>query len=458
MSDNSWRRKGYYSPRIIMDVADVLSSPFGDAVVCITGAQRNMLQNVMAYLSRRVTFASERFEQHYLTPTPEEWDDIQAIVADLEDKVMNCDAFTQMLEDILAAAACACAGSGKGYTDDVTGPIYDNLEDDGKVEWVMQDPTTVPIADDRCALAQLVWAVNYKLLTEYIQPLQTAAHNILLFFVLEALALMLGGPVGLVPGAALYTAIQAALDAWVEGELESVETALVTNKQDLVCAMYDAWVDGGDYGDAAAAAAVVIDSVEAWTDIDKALFKLTFAPWVMEHAQKCYDAVSEWSLDNFTPGYCAVCIPIPGSYLWTFPPCPGAGWSYGGEWADCSGSVPHMVNAVAWFKGPVIDHPEGTYWLAIRYKGTSECPNGWGVGTMYIDRSVNEGVDWAVWKQHQITSLGDGVPLEITSTYSELTIGAAHRFRYRITGAGGSVACWQLVMSEAEIFFAAEAP
>jgi len=220
---------------------------------------------------------------------------------------MNCDAFTAKLDAILDAALCACQSLGSGYGSEVTPAIYSDLEDGGTLAWVLPDATTVPAADDRCALAQLVWAMSYEILTEYLQPLQEAAHHVLLPAVLAAIAVILGGPAALIPGAALYGIIVASLDAWVEGELQSVETELLAQKIDLVCSMYNAWVGGGKYSHAAAAAAAVIDGSSQWTDIDKALFKLMFSPFTMEICQDAWTAQSAWAVANVTAGYCTTC-------------------------------------------------------------------------------------------------------------------------------------------------------
>jgi len=244
-------------------------------------------------------------------------------VSELEHKLMSCEELTAKIDAILEAALCACEGSGSGYTSSVTGPVYDDMEDDGLIKWENSDLTPTPAEEDACALAQLVYAMNYEILTEVLQPTQEALHEVLLFALFESIALMIGGPAALLPGAAVFYVVQALLDAWVEGELANVLNALMANKNELICAMSAAFEGGGNYGDAAAAAWDVIDGVGAWTSIDKALFRLTFSPLVMKMCQVAYDAASDWAVANVTPGYCSAC----GwwkRWTWTFPPCPGA--------------------------------------------------------------------------------------------------------------------------------------
>lgn len=307
MSENAWRRKGHYKTRVLIGTSDVLESPFEDALICITGAQRNLLQNLTEYLHRRSTFVSEYGDGYYLAPTNVQWDDLQEVVADLEDKIMNCDQYTALFDAILEAAECACLGSGKGHTSPIIGPIYDDLEDDGTIEWANPVTTTQPVDDDMCALAQLVYQMAYEVLTEYVEPLQESLHEILLFLVLAALAVWLGGPLALVPGAALYHAIQAFLDAWVEGELTNTRTELMSQQEDLICAMYSAWYIGGDYAAAAAAAKVVINGSEAWSPIDKALFGLWFSPLTMGLCQTAWDEQTGWATSNVEEDACDEC-------------------------------------------------------------------------------------------------------------------------------------------------------
>lgn len=439
MSEDAWRRKTYYRPRVLIETGDVLDCPFPDSLVCLTGAEQLLLRNLTQYLHRRSTFASEYHDGYYLAPTNEQWDDLDAIIADLEGKLMGCPEIQTMLEDILAAALCACEGAGKTYVDAITGPIYDNLEDDGVIAWVPEDGTPIPGIDDCCALAQLVWQMNYEILTEYLQPLQTAAHNILLFLVLEALAVMLGGPVALAPGAALYVALTKALDAWVEGELMNVETELLSKQFHLVCAMYEVWDAEGDYADAAAAAAAVIDDSEAWSAIDKALFKATFAPWVMSLCQTAWTAQSDWAVASATPGYCDLC-----QYGWftqeyweTAPPCPGvmtlSGGAYckDGYWTVCGSNDHHITT-------PIRRVLAGSYGFQGHYDLKSETPAGWGVGDMRALRSYNL-EDWVQVYNRPVGFIGQNVWTEVWGASDPVTFTSdAYVYMYWTGQAGQS--------------------
>lgn len=85
------RRHGYNNLRVLIDAGRILTPQFADAVLFITGEQLEILRNLMLYVNRLSTFVDEYHEGYYLSPDSDDWDDIQAIVADLELKLMGND-------------------------------------------------------------------------------------------------------------------------------------------------------------------------------------------------------------------------------------------------------------------------------------------------------------------------------------------------------------------------------
>ena len=83
------RRTKYVEGRILIDAARVLSSPFYDGVLYFTGAQIEVLRNLAHYADRIETFVDEYDATSYLVPDNDDWDDIQAIIADLEETLMG---------------------------------------------------------------------------------------------------------------------------------------------------------------------------------------------------------------------------------------------------------------------------------------------------------------------------------------------------------------------------------
>jgi hypothetical protein len=74
---------------VLIDAARVLNGQFDDAVVHLSGAQLEMLRNLTTYLHERTTFVDTYHPEYYELPDDEDWDTIEAIVSDLEDKLMG---------------------------------------------------------------------------------------------------------------------------------------------------------------------------------------------------------------------------------------------------------------------------------------------------------------------------------------------------------------------------------
>ncbi|MEE9367092.1 MAG: hypothetical protein V3W44_10420 [Dehalococcoidales bacterium] len=85
----SERRRSYRYNRVLIESARVLDPQFDDAVVYLTGAQIEMLRNVIQYLNRLDTYVTEYNPGYYIAPTVEDYDTILAIVANLEEVLMG---------------------------------------------------------------------------------------------------------------------------------------------------------------------------------------------------------------------------------------------------------------------------------------------------------------------------------------------------------------------------------
>lgn len=85
----SERRHGYRYNRVLIETARILSTTFPDAAIHVTGAQLELLRNLMEYLNRQETFVTTYNDGYYLSPTVGEWDSLLAIIADLEEVLMG---------------------------------------------------------------------------------------------------------------------------------------------------------------------------------------------------------------------------------------------------------------------------------------------------------------------------------------------------------------------------------
>lgn len=308
-----WRVKTYYEPRVLIETADVLSSPFPDALLCLTGAELGLLRNLMQYLHRRATFVSEYRDTTYLAPTTEQWDQLQAIVADLEDKIMSCEDLTEQLDEIVEQLKCICRKSC------ATQAGVQHWIDDGALQYPDNyGGTTIPVDAERCAAAQLTWAWSWEILTEVIQPAQDKAMDVLLPLALAALASWIGTPLLGIPVGVLTACLSGVIEIWTDGSLESVANALFAAKEDLVCEVYNGLETSAQ--SAYERAAAVIDVLPGWSPIDKIVGKLLYSPWVMDRMLVAHNNATEWAVANTVSGYCDVCLePVIGSNWWAMP-------------------------------------------------------------------------------------------------------------------------------------------
>jgi len=87
--DEEQRWLSYRYDRILIESDRIITPTLPGCTLVLSGAQVEMLRNCVQYLDRRSTFVSEYEELRYQTPNDADWDDILAIVADLEEELMG---------------------------------------------------------------------------------------------------------------------------------------------------------------------------------------------------------------------------------------------------------------------------------------------------------------------------------------------------------------------------------
>ena len=85
--EQGWLKYRY--DRILIESSRIITPTLPGCTVVLNGAQVEMLRNCAHYLDRRSTFVSEYGDLTYETPDNDDWDDIRAQVADLEEKLMG---------------------------------------------------------------------------------------------------------------------------------------------------------------------------------------------------------------------------------------------------------------------------------------------------------------------------------------------------------------------------------
>jgi len=82
-------RTSYQNDRILIEASRILTPQFAGTTITIDGAQVELLRNIVSYLHQERTFVSEYHGTYYLTASDADFDDLSAIVADLEEKLMG---------------------------------------------------------------------------------------------------------------------------------------------------------------------------------------------------------------------------------------------------------------------------------------------------------------------------------------------------------------------------------
>lgn len=299
----AWRRKEYYEPRVLIETERVLTPQFDELWVCLDGSQVEMLRNLTQYLHRRSTFAEAYDAFGYFAPDNDDWDTIQAIVADLEEKLMGCADLIASLNSIARAI--------KGITgpSSTTPGMVEAFVDSGELQYEDDYGTDTIVGDAKqCAIAQLTYSFAYEMITEVFQPIQDKLSDVMMPIALVAVASWIGTPVIGIPVGLILAMIWAAIESWEEGQLVNVVNGLVSAKDELVCALFTGLQV--DQQTAYLAVAVVIETLPAWSPIDISLGKTLFSPFVMNQVEKAYDNVTTWAVNNVEAGFCDDCLPF----------------------------------------------------------------------------------------------------------------------------------------------------
>lgn len=330
-----WQRKKYYKPRVLIDANRVLSSSFDDIWVCLTGAELEMLRNLTQYLHRHSTFVLDYASHYYITPGNEDWDTIQQIVANLEEKLMGC-------EDLLAELR-AISNAIRGLTgpSSLTQHMVDYYITEGQLQYVDDyGASTVETDIKKCATAQLVWLFAYEVITEIFQPLQNKASDVMVPIAMVAIASWVGSPAIGIPVGLILATCWALAEAWEESQLVNVVNGFLSARHELVCAVYNGLLV--DAQTAYRSAADIIEDLPAWSPIDIALGKLLYSPWVIDRMSLAWENATAWATNGVEAGYCVDCppgitgsnwiayyIPIPGGDVEIDHSAPGTYWEYG---------------------------------------------------------------------------------------------------------------------------------
>lgn len=440
----TWRKKTHYRHRVLISTARVLDPQYADGLICLTGAELEMLRNLTQYLHRRGTFAEDVTPSGYLSPSTADWDSVQAIVANLEEKLMGCEELMQIFEDMLAQLQCVCNKVSPTATDGGSvAPIIEDYLDDGTL--IPDDPYSVDteIAARRCAVAQLTYWQAWGWLTEVLQPVQENAMDIVVPLFLGVVSIMVGVTPLAIPAATVITIVSQIIDIWVEGSLTAVQNTLWANRDELICAVFEGL--SYDYRASETRAAEVIATMTELSPIDRICMRTMFAPWAMALASKAHTQATDWAVANVSAGACDDCSWVYEA-VHVFPPSPGD-WTGGfptyiGRWPginiDENGYSPEFVLP------SIVDHID----IEIQCKFTSDHPASNTVGYCYLEYQ-DVGDDWHIVGGAVFTTLeAAGVITNWQSTDTDKTV-PRNDLRLHIKGQAGQTETdpWPLMPS-----------
>jgi len=376
-----WRRKKFYGPRVLIPVDEVLDSAFGDCLVCLTGGQLNLVRNLLEYATRRTTFVSEYHPQFYMTPTTEEWDALQAVVAELERNLMNCDQFTADIAEILAWLRSQGSLSAGPFTaDEAEAFPYDD---------VVGDDELTPAEAAACAVAQLWFEWGYQVITEHVLPATRFGFDYLVPAVTAFIVGAIGGPPAVLGVYVVAELIQELLEVLYDGAETNLVNWMTTNKQDIVCSLYPQLWAGGDASAIwAVTKAAIITPAEDISAGDKLILSLFMGSWAGSNALRAFNAATEWATSNVIADYCDACDVIYDlDWDYVFPPCPGDDWVLGSEKSLCTDGYPNVWGVGGYAKTINLEGLAGQTWditLYAKFKSDT-VGNGSRCGTLYLE-------------------------------------------------------------------------
>lgn len=382
-----WRTKKYYDKRVLVETPRILDNPFDASLICLEGAELELLRNMCQYLHRRSTFVSEYHTGYYLAPSTIEWDALEAIVATLEEKLMGCTEITALLEAILVQMECVCQQTTGLLESDLSvpdyGPSLEPVIDDYLTSGALQaeddywDDTVIEA--NRCPIAQLVFWQAWEFTTEILQPVARETIDILLPAAMAVLATMCGTVVLAIPVGVLLAVLWKLIEIDVAGSMEDVTNAMWANKQELICAVWGGLDE--DYRAAEERATEVIANMDGLSALDKIALRMLYSPWAIGLAEKAWTNQTAWAIANVDAGACDTCAwwfrkawilpPVPALWTGTFTPTP-------------EGRLGVKADTWAYSESFVLPDVITNIDFAIEGQWSSVHPSGWTVGYIWL--------------------------------------------------------------------------
>jgi hypothetical protein len=364
------------------------------------------------------------------------------MVADLEDQAMgDCTELMTKLDAILAAVSCICPNLLEMRAGTTLQPDSLNTDEITDVfEWSDDVPNpTIPSETETaaCAISQLWYQAGFEVITEAVLPASRAAFDVLLALVAAKVAVMTGGLT--LPQALGAVTVADLVKELIEGGFDASESNIynwmVTNKEDIVCALYEQVLAGGTATSCWTACydAVIASSAEI-SALDKAMLWLFMGHVAYVIAYLAYTESTDWATSVVVPGYCSVCVVCQATTKYEAPPCPGV-FTLGGG-ASCHGGL----QMPSLFTGNYLTSPvfqpncsgAKQYQLSVRHY--PEAAQNWDQCTVNLYRKEHGEGSWINTRQVTYKSDPPYTFQVWTDAWQNLTLNEDDTFYIKVTG------------------------
>lgn len=352
----------------------------------------------------------------------------------------DCTELMDKLDAILAAVACICPNLIELRAGSTLQPDSLNTDEITDVfEWSDSVPNPdVPSQEQAaaCAISQLWYQAGFEIITEAVLPASRAAFDVLLALVAAKVAVMTGGLT--LPQALGAVTVADLVKELIEGGFDASESNIynwmVTNKEDIVCALYEQVIAGGTATSCwAACYDDVIAPSEGISTLDKAMLWLFMGHVAYVIAYLAYTQDTEWAQSVVVEGFCVACETCQSVTIFLGVPCPGY-WNFFNG-ASCGGGGMPRVST-----GQYVETPEftpncpGSKNFQLSLYHYPEAPNGWDQGTINLYRKINGEGSWINTRQITFKSQPPNQMQWFVDSWMPLTVNALDVFKMRVTG------------------------
>lgn len=274
-------------------------------LLAMTGDQIEILSNLMNYAHRRINWCDEVADAaHYYLPDDSAWNDIQALVDDLEYRLMDvCE-----LADLVAALECICTATGNLNLNQQINNLGGTLPE-SITQYLPYGPVPVPaepqVDETACALAQLTWQAMYEQVTEIILPFVRTGFEGALAAIVAIIAVCTGGVSLIIAEIIVATGFLTLMEGAYASAEKNITNWLFSAKSEIICAAYFGWLTGGQQGAADAVQAFIEAATEIST-LDQEAAKLALV-LALPIARVALANNSQWAQDNTEEGACDDC-------------------------------------------------------------------------------------------------------------------------------------------------------